>query len=39
MHVRERGGGTEGEGEREFQADSTLSVELDLGLDPTTLRS
>lgn len=31
--------GTEGEGERECQADSALSVELNSGLDPTTLRS
>ena len=32
-------GGAEGEGERESQADSPLSMELKSGLDPKTLRS
>jgi len=31
------GGGAEREGEKESQADSVLSVELNLGLDPRTL--
>ena len=34
-----QGGGAEGEGERESQAESLLSVEPNMGLDPTTLRS
>ena len=33
------GGGAEGEGERESQADSPLSMEPDMGLDLTTLKS
>ena len=33
------GGGAEREGEREFQADSELSAEPNVGLDFTTLRS
>jgi len=33
------GGGVEGEGERESGADSMLSVEPNVGLDLTTLRS
>jgi len=32
----ELGGGAEGEGDRESQADSTLSMEPDMGLDLTT---
>ena len=36
-HMCVRWGG--GEGERESQADSTLSTEPDAGLDPRTLRS
>ena len=35
----ELGGGAEKEGEREHQADSSLSAEPDMGLDPRTLRS
>ena len=32
-------GGIEGKGERESQTDSMLSAELDMGLNPMTLRS
>jgi len=39
-YFRERaGGGEEGEGQRESQADSMLSGEPDTGLNLTTLRS
>ena len=34
-----KGGGAEGEGERESQADFTLSIEPNVGLDLKTLRS
>ena len=37
LSEREIKGGAEGEGEREFQADSTPSVEPDARLDLTTL--
>jgi len=36
---REQGGGAEGKGEREPQADSPLSMEPDMGLDSGTLGS
>jgi len=39
MREREHGGGAEGEGKRESQADSTLSWEPSVGLGPTTPRS
>jgi len=38
-HMHEWGAGAWREGERESQADSTLSVETDMELDPTTRRS
>ena len=44
IYLREReresmGGGAEGEGNRESQADFLLSMELHVGLDPIALRS
>lgn len=38
-HVSRVGGGAEVDGEGDSEADSSVCTELDMGLDPTALRS